>query len=182
MPAGCVIFLDFDGVVSRAISGASAFDRLVPHRVAHLSKIVERTGCKVVVASTWRKDPKTGRGLSAWQLQAALRSRGYTGTVDDITPFHREVSFPDEIAKVRGGEILAWLRAQVESPRAIAILDDVALDGPMAPYVIRTVEDIGLTAADAERAVQRLLTPIRGTPPWEALEQVTLFAFAEGFV
>lgn len=179
MAAGpVVLFLDFDGVIARNIGGnASAFERLVPHRVAYLSSIVERTGCRVVVASTWRKNPETGLGLSAAKLEAALQSRGYTGEVDDITPYHAKASFHDEIAKVRGGEILAWIRDQKVKPSAIAVLDDVMLDGPIAPYVVQTVEEIGLTPAHVERAVALLHTPLTGRRPWApAVEQVSFFA------
>lgn len=164
--ARSVLFLDFDGVVARNIAGLSAFNRIVPYRVACLSEIVARTGCDVVVSSTWRRDPHTGHGFPASELEGYLRERAYTGRILDITPTHETVSFVEDIARVRGGEILAWLRAQRLKPSAVVVLDDVALEGPMAPYQVRTVEEVGLTVGDVERAVWLFRRQPKGRPPW----------------
>jgi hypothetical protein len=169
-----VCFLDFDGVVARAISGASAHERLVPEWIARLSKLVERTDCRVVVSSTWRQNPQTKEGFTVSQLTAALRARGFTGTVFDITPMHEDVTYAEDIARVRGGEILAWLRAQKQKPTSFVALDDVRLLGPIAPYVVQTNEYRGLSDADVERAVTMLAKPLRGRRPWTPLHEQAL--------
>lgn len=175
MGAYTVLFLDFDGVIARMpkYKDEPARARLLPDRVGRLSELIERTGSRVVVSSTWRKNPRLDVGMTASQLESLLRGRGYTGAVYDITPVHEEVAFEDDIARVRGGEILAWLRAQKQKPRAFAVLDDIALEGPVAPYLVQTNEDVGLTGADVERAVVILSRPIRGRRPWTAAPKRT---------
>jgi hypothetical protein len=166
-----VLFLDLDGVLSDPEPAqATAHERLVPGRVRRLSDLVDRVGCRVVVSSTWRRNPRTYRGLTADQLEEVLRERGYTGRVHDITPMHEEAHFDDEIARIRGDEILEWCRAQNTPPSAIVVLDDVALRGPLAAYVVRTDAYRGLTDEDVQRAIDLFKYPPRGRAPWLSSE------------
>jgi len=164
------LFLDFDGVVSRNPPPDDPFrsgiERLVAENVHLLDAIVRRTGCRVVVSSSWRYDPATGLGSRAPVLESWLRAKGYTGRVDGITPHHGEVRWSDDIEERRGGEILAWCVDRPQKPRAIAVLDDMALRGPIAPFLVQTDESAGITAADVERVVALLQQPLRGRRPW----------------
>ncbi len=166
-----VAFVDFDGVISiNQPAGEeprlSALDRLVPERVARLNAIVACTGCRVVVSSSWRFDPRDGGGMRMAQLESVLRLRGFTGTVYGITPHLGPSEWISDIAEGRGTEILAWCAEQREKPRAIVVLDDVRLVGSIAPFLVQTDEDVGLTDHDAELAVAMLTRPARAGRPW----------------
>lgn len=159
-----VAMLDFDGViaVNQPLRGPrlSAFDRIVPERVMHLNVLVARAGCRVVVSSSWRFNPKTGEGMRAVTLESILRQRGYTGSIHGITPcLAPEARTESDIANGRGAEILAWCAEQPVKPRAIVVLDDVRLTGPVSTFQVQTDEAVGLTEADVERSVALLTKP-----------------------
>ena len=95
----------------------SAIQRIVRTAVAKLNRLVVLGDAQVVVSSTWRRDPRTGEGASASQLQLWLRQAGFVGDVIGITPTYRGHD-------VRGAEIQAWIDAQPVAPSAVVILDD----------------------------------------------------------
>lgn len=126
-----VIFLDFDGVLNsdpwiweqcKKPGGQEKVLREVgPEFVALLNQLVERSGAKVVVSSSWRicyTDDK---------LQEILNAAGFKGEVIGSTKslFRRspERIYPEEKQVERGEEIQVWLNEHpgVES---FVILDD----------------------------------------------------------
>jgi hypothetical protein len=168
-----VLALDFDGVIAinQPLIGPrlTAAQRLVRERVARLNTIVERTGCLVVVSSTWRWNAIAQEGHGVDMLLSWLREAGYTGDLAGITEAKTDESTVALIEANRGLEILAWCEAQPVKPRALAVLDDLALRGAVAPVLVRTVEAIGITDADVERVVE-LLTAKRPVKPWEPVK------------
>jgi hypothetical protein len=169
-----VISLDFDGVVSvnQPEDGPilTALERLIPERVAKLNTIVARTGCKVLVSSTWRYNARTGIGFDVAGLTRILRASGFEGEVSAVTPWLYEVEWAEDIEAHRGEEILAWCAAQPVKPRALVVLvvlDDLALRGPIYEVLVRTDDRVGLTDADVDRVVE-LLTRMRPVRVWEA--------------
>ena len=97
-----VIFLDIDGVLKRL--GRDRERRVDRDLLARLQRLVEQTNARVVLASTWRHDPK---GLEdARRLHIPF---------DDVLPDLRPAS--------RADEIRAWLASHPETER-FAILDD----------------------------------------------------------
>lgn len=165
-----VLGLDFDGVIAinQPLTGPrlTAAQRLVRERVARLNTIVERTGCRVVVSSTWRYNAIAGRGFGRLILAGWLREAGYRGELAGITEAMSDESDVGVMEGTRGGEILAWCAKQEVQPRALAVLDDLELRGAVAPVLVRTAEEVGITDADVERVVALLLAkrPVR---PWE---------------
>jgi hypothetical protein len=154
-----------DGVVAFVIyedgkpSGADWRKRIVRVAVARLNRIVARTGAKVVVSSTWRYvDGRPGepeeRGFTAIRMQFILEEMGFRGEVIGITP-----ALPGAAADVRGLEIRAWLDAQADLPRGLAILDDWPLMPALWPWLVRTSYDHLLTDNDVEAAVEMLQMP-----------------------
>lgn len=142
----------------------SAGERFRADRVARLNRIVEATGCRVVVSSTWRWNARVREGFSVSQLQHWLREAGFVGEVHDITTaFSDEVDAWD-IEHHRGAEILAWCQAQPVAPRALAVLDDLALRGAVEPYLVRTDYRVGLVDADVERVIGLLRERPRRVP------------------
>jgi hypothetical protein len=67
-----VIFLDVDGV----LNGHESQWRVIPECVRLLNEIVERTGAKLVLSSSWRL-------LSDWE--PAVREYGVTGEFVGVT-------------------------------------------------------------------------------------------------
>ena len=87
--------------------------------------------------------------------------------VADVTPRLGEEAYVDDIEKSRGREILWWVDAQPVKPRAIAVLDDLRLRGPIGRVLVQTREAVGLADADVERAVALLRSRGPLARPWE---------------
>ena len=69
--------------------------------IENLNELIEKTGAKIVVSSTWRI------GTSVESLQTTLEKKGFVGEIIDITP--RGCACCQ-----RGNEILAWLKKNEE--------------------------------------------------------------------
>lgn len=94
-----IIFLDIDGVLNVYPQGRDEYGaKFHPHFETNLKRIIDETGAKIVVSSTWRAS-----GLQ--NMQDMWRDRGLAGEVIDITPSFRNTreNF------IRGEEIDAWL-------------------------------------------------------------------------
>jgi hypothetical protein len=143
-----VIFLDFDGVLnSRRFfaqrsgrSGERADDALDPDAVARVNRIIERTGAKIVISSSWRMADPLAR------IMTILRLHGFTGEIVGTTPV---------LSGTRGREIKEWLRAN-RGVTAYVILDDATdMDGLGARHVL-THPDEGLLDAHVDMACAAL--------------------------
>jgi hypothetical protein len=116
-----IIFLDIDGVLNCSKTpNPRDFPYIVDQKLlARFKKLLDRTGAKVVLSSTWRCDPV---GLFAAK--------------------HYGVPFigvcPDKPRSSRRGELLAWLKAHPRVTRYIVLddeddeLDDLPLFQPSA--------------------------------------------------
>lgn len=155
-----VVFLDFDGVLNDEAyllrsdrdeePGLSMWwwaKALDPALVELLNGLLERTGAKVVVSSSWRV------GASKEWLQSVLESRGFKGEVIDVTPRSYGCNRSDEIE--------AWLLThEVES---FVILDDderARIEGRF----VRTSMKVGLTRRHIEKAEAILIGKLPTIP------------------
>ena len=117
-----------------------------------LAWIIEATGAKIVISSSWRHSSPNGLEF----CQNMWKHRGLAGEIIDITPsFHENYNLPFKERAARGKEIDAWLsKNPVDS---YVIFDD---DDDMLPYqesnFIQTDEKYGITMRDAERAIKIL--------------------------
>lgn len=172
-----ILFLDFDGVLNstewfqktrgnggirpvyptKAAHEASMID---PDAVANLNRIIETTGCQVVISSTWR------RGRTMGELLRLLVSRGLDKKHWDnfigMTPVLDSQVGNEGLwrSPERGHEIQAWLDKHPEfAPYGrIVIVDD---DGDMAhlmPCLLLTHGITGLDDEIAAEAIKRLNT------------------------
>jgi len=136
-----VLFLDVDGVLNSLKTGGRY--ALKRNCLRRLQKIVEDTGCKIVLSSTWRKDE-----YALKRLRRVLRYRGIQ--IYSTTPI-----FDKEI---RGLEIQAWL---VSNPSddgyQFAIVDDDSdmLDHQL-PHFFQTDPEHGMTDTIAYRITYHL--------------------------
>lgn len=140
-----ILFLDVDGVLNSTRS--RSFLALSKGALRRLRSIVEQTGCKIVVSSTWRKHE-----FSRVRLRKTLRYKGLE--IYDITPDFSRGSIGER--GCRGDEIQEWLDRHPETT-AYCILDDDSdmLDSQLRNFV-QTDMDYGLTDTLAYRAVQIL--------------------------
>lgn len=160
------LFLDFDGVLNSGNnynrllrSGAptgDAWGTLFDARcVGRLARIVERTGARIVVTSTWRYLYPLAELRNMW------RERGLPGQVCDTLP--TDMAPPGTKATLRGMEIEEWFRRRGEpaerenAGRKYAILDDEPGFLPhQLPHLITTDPDTGLSDHNAEQAIALL--------------------------
>ena len=149
-----VIFLDIDGVLNswrwykdQTLKGKHVSmlpdDQIDPKAVTRLNTIIERTGAKVVVSSTWRLNRTVA------QLAEILGSKGFTGEVIGKTG-RRGGPRPQ-----RGDEIQDWLNENVGVERFVIIDDDSDMVHLM-DRLVQTGMKKGLTQALAEEVVQKL--------------------------
>lgn len=156
-----VLFLDFDGVLNsdpflraeskrarrrekgkrKANDPRTAID---PAAVAMVNTILERTGAKVVISSSWRVP------YSLDEIRGFLYARGFDGVVIDATPVIAGVP--------RGEEIAFWLHARGErmGVETFAILDDCTDMGRVQDRLIQTTWERGLEPEHVERAIAML--------------------------
>lgn len=140
-----IIFLDIDGVLNhRAVftpkTGPAV---LCPKAVARFRRLVERSGAKVVLSSTWRLgDPSTCRYI------AKLRS---AGVLDHAHEDWRTVRLPWPLGAsiaidgpCRGDEIAEWLSRHPEITAYVIIDDDSDMLREQMPSFVKTTFENGL--------------------------------------
>lgn len=158
-----VIFLDIDGVLNvipMHCGGHDEFGGIFhPHFVENLRSIIDSTGAKIVLSSTWRMS-----GID--KNRAMWKHRNLPGELIDVTPieyflpdwfkgdYDNNESFP------RGGEIKFWLD---ENPvdAYVIIDDDTDMLTEQLPFFVQTsgsedqdsVEGYGLTKACTEKCI-----------------------------
>lgn len=159
-PRRKIIFLDFDGVM---VNHKSWYVRHEGHATADppcveaLNRIISETGAAIVVSSTWRI------GARVTEMRKILSQWGVVGTVIGYTPRLQKHVGLITVSQPRGSEIHAWLDEQKHYQGIIesfVILDD---DGDMEPLKDRLVQtkfEVGLTMADAEKAISILAIPV----------------------
>lgn len=164
------IFLDFDGVMNSAYyfmsndfrRGTAGFTAeeimltkvhhtLSPKLVRKVNKLVQDSGAKVIVSSTWRLK------YSDDELNEFLRLRDASFTIDGRTPRGNPRRFSQPI--MRGDEINAFIKALPDLPEGIVILDDIANMDNLSPYLVLTDDKVGITIEDVQRALDILDTP-----------------------
>lgn len=159
------IFLDIDGVLNYegygrcTRSGARFVD---PVLIKRLKKIIEGTGAKVVLSSTWRKgvyDMRAGRNntADARDAEELLAELGRYGIeIFDVTPVCGLIPRGEEIKLYLDG----WTGEAVES---FAILDDLPIMYPYDDRLICTSPFTGLSESDVCAAIALLggLLPAR---------------------
>lgn len=165
-----IIFLDFDGVLntekyycelkSKGLPSDDKYGQLFdPEAVANLRKIIDATGARIVVSSSWRY-----MGLNV--LQRMWYDRDLPGRIVDITPLHllddklcdTDLTQVDMLSLCRGNEI-KWYFDEVldanSNSRRFVIFDDLKEVLPeLQDHFVRIDPIVGITEGDVERAVE----------------------------
>jgi hypothetical protein len=161
-----VLFLDIDGVLNHAASGRregvpGMAAWLDPRHLEPLNRVALATNARLVISSSWR----VGRSLE--DVRTLLRDFGVLAPIVDATPVAE--------SRRREEEILTWLARHPEV-QAYAVVDDelrVDDDSPLAPHLVGTRMDEGLTLAHVAPLVLRLSLAYRA--PWAAITDVPAF-------
>ena len=116
------IFLDIDGVLNVDYDDKDQFGHIFREEyVQNLKEIIEKTGAKIVISSTW-KDKGIERMLALW------KERNLPGEIIDVTPDCVDVCESTNIVYYdqvkRGHEIKLWLDRHPEVNQYV-ILDDI---------------------------------------------------------
>ena len=162
-----LVFLDFDGVLNSSEFAAhqyrnneSAQDRMGldlfdPNAVECINRIVDATGAKIVVTSSWRY-------LGLTKLQKLWKERGLHGEIVGMTSLH----VADELILEKGIE---WLeRETYGSPRSVeiahwlksydindnfVILDDLPMPQDLQARAIQVNPQFGLTDQHVKQVI-----------------------------
>jgi hypothetical protein len=161
-----VVFLDLDGVLNH---GSGPW---LPELVAHLNRITNLTGAKIVIHSSWRY------ARTVEELRRSLRFAGVHGEVIDLAPvpdnavraesgillidpeaFKRFTgTLPPDHNHERAAAIQTWLDEHPEvGPTDFVILDDASEMAHLRHRHLQTATSQGLTRAHAEEAIRMLL-------------------------
>lgn len=160
-----IIFLDIDGVLNVIEQGYDDYGPIFhKHFEENLKWIIENTGSKIVISSSWRTD-----GIE--KLRNMWIDRNLSGDIIDITPQCYELvdsgkfEFYDEVK--RGHEIQDWIDRNQDYIETYCIIDDDNdfLENQLANFV-RTANNIehedcidigyGLTRKCSEKVIKIL--------------------------
>ncbi|SFM96894.1 HAD domain-containing protein [Methylobacterium pseudosasicola] len=143
-----ILFLDVDGVLNCKRTFTERGEplwRVDADKVGLLNEVAKRTGCRVVVSSTWRK----GKDRGPEGCRAILRARGVR------VPFARVWRTPNSRDGIRGGEIAEWLLRH-GSPSYAIVDDDSDMLPEQMPRFVKTTFEQGLTREHADRLIALL--------------------------
>lgn len=141
-----IIFLDFDGVITTEKSGYS----IDPEKVDLLHQIINETGAKIVISSSWRTN----------DLESTKEQFKDTSFVNDIIGITRRLYIPlgnDKWMVVRGVEIKEWLDNCDEDIKSYVILDDETdLLLEQKDNFVKTDTYLGLSEENVKQAIKIL--------------------------
>lgn len=148
---GRFLFLDFDGVLNSDPFLASlrargvqcgSFADIQSEKVDLLNCILERTGARVVLSTSWR------RVFTLGVIRESLGLSGFRGEIVGCTPARMSS------AHCRSYEVGWYLEDHDINPSQIVILEDAYNMGVLSSRTVYTDPETGLTDADVEKAVR----------------------------
>ena len=141
------LFLDVDGVLnSYPELRTNGMDYVCPRKIGLVDAIIRKTGCEVVISSTWRIIHTLD------ELKTMFADEGMINTTSIIG------ATPSSKSGRRGEEILSWLSEQ-EDDYIYAVLDDETSDMPELVeqgVVVKTNMNKGVTDYDARQVIELL--------------------------
>lgn len=156
-----LLFVDVDGVLNRYGSHYSdrdwPFNHVERECVQQLQRVIDVTGCKLALSSTWR----LGRVGQAIKNDHLRRAWGVSWGFVAFTPHHSRVCGPGEKLPAtlrRCSEIAAVLKLHRRRVTSWAYVDDLPLDD-FGARGVTTAGHVGITEADADRLIELLTTP-----------------------
>jgi hypothetical protein len=145
-----IIFLDIDGVLNsisyfKKLHGFNVCpdDKLDPIAINNLNKIIDYTGVKIVLSSTWR----IGYMHDLPGLQKLFKDNNIHGDVLGITPIN---------SLARGAQIEEWLDTCNQTVESFIIIDDDNDMGRLSNRLIKTTISYGLLDEHIKLAIDML--------------------------
>lgn len=146
-----VVFLDVDGVLNNHEFDPDSQSCTIDWGcLQHLNRILRETDARIVLSSAWRYMIH-GHAMTLQGFGYMLRTHGMIAAVRGCEDIIIDVTCRDEDVPARADQIIAWLKAH--RPPGHVVLDDLDLDWWSELNVVKTDGSVGLTAADAERAI-----------------------------
>jgi len=149
-----ILFLDMDGVMNNAKSShlPDQFFPIEPYAVLLLDRIIQATGCKIVLSSSWRHMPD-------WR--EILKKRMPSIEILDRTPRYSSSSKygVDERDLCRGHNIQDWLDEHPEVERYAIVDDSADMLSEHQRHFFKTSWHEGLTEELANSIIADLLPP-----------------------
>ena len=155
-----LLFLDVDGVLNYDMCDArvGVYYGVMPEKVKLLKQIIDATGAKIVLSSTWRRDIIVGMPLEvqtdpfAIELMSKLQAEGLR--IYDMT----SVEEKDSRRKAQIEELIHEYRRSGQPVSHWVVLDDDMFDGfddpDFSPHVVFTnYFDNGLTEKEVAEAI-----------------------------
>ena len=150
------IFLDIDGVVNCNTTKERCGDvvGVEQEKIALVKQIVDATGAKIVLSSTWRLDMieyRNGVAKNLYDYNYLVGEFAKQGLeFYDITPHHKD--------DWRGREILDWLSQCKEPIEGYVVIDDDVFDivTECRGHVLITSPETGLKPNGVKWAIQIL--------------------------
>jgi len=149
-----VLFLDIDGVLvkfspANLAAAKPSFDEKAKQLLARIIKASEP--CEIVLSSNWKRT-KNHRDEVLRQLRSVGIMKGFLDVTSDRSVYRQE-------------QIYEWLIENKDRVRGYVVLDDTDVASHfryrkfVKDHCVKTSPGIGLTAQDADRAVQILSKP-----------------------
>ena len=146
-----ILFLDIDGVLNNRDfihSCKNGETHLSNPLIELLNQVIDQTGCKVILSSTWRLLYKLG------YLRKLLADRGFRGEILGVTPDFSHIERPDDNVHEdnRAQEIKSWLIMHPSITR-FAVIDD---DPVQVNNFVQTSMKTGITQEHADALIKIL--------------------------
>jgi hypothetical protein len=137
-----ILFLDIDGVLNSAfvLEEQRRGDAISREMIERVNKIVDATGCKIVISSTWRIYQRFDK------LTALLYSYGLRRVIIDATEDLGGYDY------TRGDEINEWVFRHREIEMFV-ILDDNKDDSMVESVLVQTTFKHGLQDEHVAKAI-----------------------------
>lgn len=152
-----VIFLDIDGVLnsdSHDYLGENwpecCYD---PNMCAKLRYVLDQTGAKIVLSSTWREEDYLWQRMPVIFAEWGVGHAPIDKTTSDNLVLPRKLSDYTWSERNRAAQILKWV--DENKPTTWIAIDDLALTLPDEHFV-RTHPNMGLTKEKAQEALDKL--------------------------
>lgn len=154
-----VIFLDIDGVLNSIQAGIGRQGRSFDYEgldkigIQLLKEIVDSTGAKIVISSTWRSD-----GIEA--IKGAFATKGWSEVMFDVI-----IGVTDQGSGCRGDQINRWILANPECTQYVIIDDDRdMLEDQKTNNFVHVDSLLGFNIYDAYKVIN-ILGVLQGKKP-----------------
>lgn len=146
-----IVFLDVDGVLHSMAHARDSSLQFTESCMQHLKNVLERSGARIVLSSTWRLTLGPAR-----KLNEALRIRGILCPIGATPLLSGDPSYE---RMGRAAEILRWVSLNedlIDNDQWVAI-DDIPLDIHLLDEHAVVIDgSVGLTGELAEEVFQKL--------------------------